>query len=128
VCHPKTTSDGVNSIWHANKKIGLITLLHRYIRVVLCVGAAVFGGQAGFGHHGKGGLVERVCRVVKVRDAQCGAIFSSRPPQPITIPPRLRLDLQLCTTTLKGKNIYLQVKVPLRLGFLGCPGQSWIFG
>jgi hypothetical protein len=52
VRHPKTTSDGVNSIWHANKKTKLITLLHRYIRVVLCVGAAVFGGQAGFGHHG----------------------------------------------------------------------------
>ena len=39
----------------------------------------MFGGQAGFGHHSKGGLVERVCRVVKVCDAQCGAIFSSRP-------------------------------------------------
>jgi hypothetical protein len=57
------------------KKSKYITLLHRYIWVVLCMGAAVFGGEAGFRHHGKGGLVARVCRVVKVRDAQCCAIF-----------------------------------------------------
>jgi hypothetical protein len=34
------------------------------IWIVLCVGAVVFGDETGFGHHGKGGLIERVCRVV----------------------------------------------------------------
>jgi hypothetical protein len=57
------------------KKSKYITLLHRYIWVVLCMGAAVFGGEAGFRHHGKGGLVERVRRVVKARDARCCANF-----------------------------------------------------
>jgi hypothetical protein len=28
------------------------------------VGAVVFGGETGFGDHGKGGLIERVRRVV----------------------------------------------------------------
>jgi hypothetical protein len=68
--HRKTTSNGVYSIWPKNKKSKYITLLHRYIWVVLCMGVAVFGGEVGFRHHGKGGLVERVRRVVKVREAQ----------------------------------------------------------
>ena len=53
----------------SNKKSKYIILLHRSIRAVLCVEGAVFGGEAEFGHHGKGGLVERVHRVVW-RDAK----------------------------------------------------------